>query len=286
MSFLSNTQNRMGLAACLVFGLFIQTTNALASVVTFEGVGPLPNEQMYTGPGGGRYWNGLEPPSGGTVNSSFTIGPATFLNSRSNFPGFGSFSNGFLYSNTTDTTTPGPDNQYSAFPGSGVDGSANYGVAFDGADRIEFSSPQTVASAYFTNTTYAALSMLNGDLFAKQFGGPTGDDEDFFLLTINGEDAMGASTGSVEFYLADFRFADNSLDYIVDEWTLVDLAILGEVSALTFEFSSSDVTSGFINTPTYFAIDNLTIVPLPAGVWLLGSALIGLASLTRRKAMT
>jgi hypothetical protein len=42
-------------------------------------------------------------------------------------------------------------------------------------------------------------------------------------LTIEGLDATGASVGTVEFYLADYRFSNNALDYILEEWAEVDL---------------------------------------------------------------
>ncbi|MEM7304172.1 MAG: DUF4465 domain-containing protein [Pseudomonadota bacterium] len=268
----------------LVMSITLNT--ALAADATFEDLSPM---RSYVGPGGGFFENGQNmtvvssEPSifGGTdYNNSFSSGGFTFANTW-NDPG--DFWSGFAYSNTTDITTSGFTNQYSAYPGGGQGGSHNYGIVFDGADRIELESVQTVLGGYFTNTTYAALSMLNGDTFAKKFGGSTGDDEDWFLLTINGEDATGAETGSVEFYLADYRFADNSLDYLIDEWTYVSLASLGEVSALTFDFSSSDTGQFGINTPAYFAIDNISAVPLPASAWLLVSALIGLATIARRK---
>jgi hypothetical protein len=40
-----------------------------------------------------------------------------------------------------------------------------------------------------------------------------------------------------------------------------------------------------MNTPAYFAMDNLTTsaVPVPAAVWLLGSGLIGLIGIRRNK---
>jgi hypothetical protein len=44
--------------------------------------------------------------------------------------------------------------------------------------------------------TYAALSMRDGDGFAKQFGGASGDDPDYFLLTITGRDALDAITAA------------------------------------------------------------------------------------------
>jgi len=142
----------------------------------------------------------------------------------------------------------------------------------------------TVTGAYFTNTTYAALSMRDGDGFAKKFGGATGNDADWFKLTIKGIDANAQyTTNSVDFYLADYRFADNAQDYIIDEWTWVSLAMLGPVVGLEFDLSSSDVGQWGMNTPAYFAMDDMNAVPVPAAVWLLGSGLIGLVGLRRRQ---
>jgi hypothetical protein len=65
-------------------------------------------------------------------------------------------------------------------------------------------------------------------------------------------------TDTVEFYLADFRFTDNSKDYIIKEWKWVDLTSLGNVDSLVFAMSSSDVGQYGMNTPAYFCIDDLT----------------------------
>ncbi|NEP06842.1 MAG: DUF4465 domain-containing protein [Okeania sp. SIO2G4] len=78
---------------------------------------------------------------------------------------FGSWS-GWSYSNTSDTTKPGFKNQYSAFTGTGFGGTVNYGVAFTfnpGDAMIELPDGYSVDSVRITNTTYAVLSMLNGD---------------------------------------------------------------------------------------------------------------------------
>ncbi len=133
--------------------------------------------------------------------------------------------------------------------------------------------------AWFTNTTYAALSMRDGDAFAKRFGGETGSDPDFFKLIVEGIDAFGGSTGTAELFLADFRFADSAEDYILDEWVFLDLSGLGAVRALRFGFESSDVGAFGINTPVYFAIDDLVTIPEPGHAVLIG---LGLTLLARR----
>ena len=123
---------------------------------------------------------------------------------------------------------------------------------------ITLDKAQTISAVHITNTNYAYYSMLDGDGFAKKFGGPTGADEDWFLLTITGKDAGGNPTGTVAFYLADFRFVDNADDYIIKDWTLVELSSLGEVESLEFGLSSSDGGQGMaMNTPAYFAIDSV-----------------------------
>jgi Domain of unknown function (DUF4465)/PEP-CTERM motif len=255
---------------------------SLALTIDFESLGaglPIPD------PGSGDprfYYDGSSVPSG--QETDFSERGATFRNDFDDFGG-GCCWQGWAYSQTTDTTTPGFANQYSAIPGAGAQGSATYGVAFTGGvagaqgpvTRITLDDPAPVSGAWFTNTTYAALSMRDGDGFAKQFGGASGSDPDFLLLTITGLDAAGLPTGSAEFALADYRFADDSLDYIVDQWTWVDLSGLGAVSALQFELASSDEAFGFLNTPSYFAIDDLEIVPEPATALLLATGLVVLA---------
>jgi hypothetical protein len=200
---------------------------------------------------------------------------------------FGNFSDGdwyfwegFAYSNMSDTTTPGYGNQYSAYPGTGYNaGDDIYAVGYAGFSTIPtvmFSAETSVLGAYFTNTTYAALAMRDGDGPAKQFGGVTGDDPDWFVLTITGRDASGAITETVDFELADYRFADNSEDYIVDSWEYVDLSSLGSVVTLEMTLSSSDVGDWGMNTPAYFAMDNLVVVPEPGTIALLVLGALGL----------
>ncbi|SMP65373.1 Calx-beta domain-containing protein [Neorhodopirellula lusitana] len=196
------------------------------------------------------------------TSGQFQDNSLSFQNSFSNAFGFDSWS-GFSISRATDSTTPGYFNQYSAFPGMGADGTSTYGIAF-ASSAVQVNRPESSApfsSLDITNTTYAALSMRDGDSFAKQFGGESGNDEDFFLLTIDGLDADGDSIGQVEFYMADYRFADNSLDYIIDQWTSVDVSSIGDAVTLSMQLSSSDNGTYGMNTPGYFAIDNVALAP-------------------------
>ncbi|MCK4822507.1 DUF4465 domain-containing protein, partial [bacterium] len=97
-----------------------------------------------------------------------------------------------------------------------------------------------------------------------------------------GVDSAGV-TSLIDFYLADYRFTDNSLDYIVKGWTWLDLSGFGnDVIGLQFALSSSDVGQWGMNTPAYFALDDVTTVPIPGAVWLLGSGLLGLIGIRRK----
>lgn len=226
--------------------------------------------------------------NGQNLSSSFISAGAIFNNNYDTM--FGAWS-GWSYSRVFDITTPGYTNQYAVYNvlgssgAAGAGGSANYAVAygFPGFGSIP-PDPITILlptgyyplSIQVTNTTYAALSMLNGDTFAKKFGGTSGNDPDFFLLTIKGLDAANQQTGTIDFYLADYRFSDNTLDYVIDRWTTVDLSSLGpDTVALSFSLSSSDVGPFGMNTPAYFALDNLVVTPVPEpACWLAGLALV------------
>ena len=121
------------------------------------------------------------------------------------------------------------------------------------------------------------------------FGGASGDDADWLTVTFTGYDAGDAVTGATTFYLADYRFVNNALDYVVDDWTTVDLTGLGgAVKSIRITLDSSDVGMFGINTPTYLAIDNIAFAPVPepsavAALAGLGALASG-ASLRRRRA--
>lgn len=230
----------------------------------------------------------------------YSLGPESFYNGSDGAGGFtesGAFFNnlytdfgggfyawsGWSASNVTDNTTPGFPNQFSAYTGGGAGGSAFYGVAYcfaPGDAYIDLPAGAAPASIRISNATYAAISMRDGDSLAKKFGGPSGDDPDFFKLTIAGLDADGSAAGAVEFYLADYRFADNTLDYIVDDWVDVDLTPLTGAARLSFGLESSDNGVFGMNTPAYFVADDLTFVPEPASIAVVA---LGCALTARRR---
>lgn len=263
------THRIVGALAC---ALGMARLAAALPVADFEDLTLAPNS----------FWSGMD-----------TIGPKSFSSHGVAFRnvsydwggGFTSWE-GFAYSNVNNTTTPGYTNQYAVWtPGVGFGGGGIYAVAYRGAERprLTLPDPAIVESLRVNNTTYAALSMRDGDAFAKKFGGADGNDPDWFRLTIHGIAENGAATGLVEFYLADFRFSDNSQDYILGEWALVDLTSLGTVKHLEFDLSSSDVGAWGMNTPAYFALDQVAVIPEPAAIslWLIGASAVAAA---RRRA--
>ena len=235
---------------------------------TFEDVGAsLADVDVFHGPiSGGQQSEGE---FGEWITSGwFQSGGLEFNNTHSDFFDYGYTTwSQWAYSNHTDTTTSGYGNQFSSIVGSGVDGSSTYGVAF--VEQGGVAQRPTIRklpgdsrrfeSLWVTNTTYAALSMLHGDSFAKQFGGMSGDDEDFFRLTITGKSGDGTDVGTTEVYLADYRFADNADDFILDHWIKVDLSDLAAAESLEFSLDSSDVGDFGMNTPAYFAVDSIQL---------------------------
>jgi len=215
----------------------------------------LPNESWWVG-------------AGGTENG--------FLSNNAFFPTYydsafgGYWGSGFAYSNMTDSVTSGFLNMYSSKAGSGHLSSNNYAVNYDDGYFLPGQMNGTykfeMQEVYLSNNTFAYNSMRDGDDYAKKFGGVTGNDPDFFSVTFDGF-LNGQSVGSqVVFYLADFRFADNTLDYIVRDWTRADLTALGTVDSVAFSFESSDIGDFGINTPLYFCMDDLKMNAVPDGL--------------------
>lgn len=198
------------------------------------------------------------------LNGSSNPGGYSFMDGNVAFENYydtsfgGYWSGGFAISGVKDSTTAGFTNLYACFPAEGQGGSSNYAMANNFAKAILQGNAKgkLVDGLYIANSTFAVLSMRNGDNFAKKFGGADGNDPDWFKLQVFGQ-KNGIPSDTVEFYLADFRFPDNSQDYIVEDWQWLDLKPLGDVDDFIFYLSSSDNSQSGMNTPAFFAIDNL-----------------------------
>ncbi len=85
--------------------------------------------------------------------------------------------------------------------------------------------------------------------------------------TITGYDADHNPRGTIEFYLADFRFEDSAEDYIVDQWAWVDM-------------NEDTVVNGLDVDPFVAAVIGgsgaLRAVPEPSLVVLLAGAVLAL----------
>jgi len=77
------------------------------------------------------------------------------------------------------------------------------------------------------------------------------------MVGIQGINESGEVVNTAEIYLADFRFGDNSKDYISNVWNEIDLSDFGFVKKLVLSFSSSDTGMYGMNTPAYLCIDNI-----------------------------
>ena len=218
------------------------------------------------------YWNGSD--YSGTTNgvglfdTTITDGFHEFSNQYDTTWGASwGFWSGWAFSNQTADTTSGLPGQYSSYAGGAYNGS-NYAIGQDGSEINLAGAAGTWLR--ITNANYAAHSMLNGDGFAKQFGSPndangTSDGtngEDWFLMTIVGYDLSDSIVDSIQFYLADYRFSDTTQDYIIKNWKYIDLTSLGSLERIKFKLSSSDVGQFGMNTPAFFAIDDLLQAPI------------------------
>lgn len=204
------------------------------------------------------YINGSDG-KGGFLSSEYTEPNRGAFFKNSYNPTWGSWS-GFAASNLTDNTTAGYTNLYSTFVGNASSGD-NFAVTSGTQVEFEISSLYGIKSLDISNTTYAALSMKHGDSFAKKFGGADGTDEDWFKVMIYGTDYNDNVIDSVEFFLADFRFADSTQDYILDSWSTIDFTSTGlynvPVKSLQFVLSSTDNSAWGMNTPAGFCLDNI-----------------------------
>lgn len=195
---------------------------------------------------------------------------ASFSNFYTLYPEYNyEYWDGFAYScKGNNVLTDIATDQFDVYNASGAittgagNSSDKFAVAYVGSyygnyPTITFDEPVKVSSLYVNNTAYAVTSMMNGDSYAKKFA-----QGDWFKLTIKGYDTTSATTPvyTKEIYLADYRDTDSTNWSMIRTWTLYD-GFSDEdaaVQKLVFDLSSSDTGTYGMNTPAYFAIDDLT----------------------------
>ncbi len=192
-------------------------------------------------------------------------GSYTFQSGNAKFYGsvMGSSWSDFNVSNATDTMRTSYTKAAVAIPGKGYNNTTNYAIAYV---PIDFMGPVTSATipvgaklqgaaaghkvfgAYFTNSVYAYRYILNGGFYANN--------HHWLKLIVRGYLAGVKSTDSVSVTLADYT--NTASPVLVNNWKWTDLTSLGNVDSLTFDLISSDADPTWgINTPAYFAMDNL-----------------------------
>lgn len=140
----------------------------------------------------------------------------------------------------------------------GHNGSANFCI-HNGSNKYGLSSmlPQlrftdgvarTVDHMWVMNTTYVVNAIVNGDAMNPAFG-----EEDFLKIVAIGLDASGKEVGTTEFFLT------RGTEY-VEEWTRWDLSSLGAVAAIAFNVEGSQNSTYGLNTPAYFAYDDVAVL--------------------------
>jgi hypothetical protein len=188
------------------------------------------------------FWNGSN------LSGGFTCGNAFFQNTYT--PAYSSWT-GFAYSDQHDTVTVtnSPDYNYQYYIDVAESPTNIFAIAYvSDSLNITFTKPINQVSLNVANDSYTAISMRNGDAYAKKFG--VGD---WFKVTITGYSKKN-NVGTTTAYLADFRTAPY---YILNTWELVNLSSFGTVDELSFKLSSSDNGAYGMNTPSYFCLDNI-----------------------------
>jgi hypothetical protein len=270
---------RFAIFVALAFALVAPAALASDIVVNFNDLGYPngsfdPNQGFPAGPapGTGSYDDGWD------LGGGFTSNGVVFGNA---YDAASASWSGWAYSDVDDPTTTGPNpypndyiHQFAAIAGAAPAGSGNYAISFGSGALINLPAGTSPVSFDMTNTTYDYLSMAHGDGFGAKF--TTGDFFELKILGYAGLDGSGAEVGEVDFDLARYTSAAS---LPVGVWTLVDLASLAGSQSLVFDYASSDVGPFGVNTPEYFAMDDLTLgvaTPEPS-TWAM--LLIGLAGL-------
>lgn len=122
--------------------------------------------------------------------------------------------------------------------------------ATEGLPSIYFSdgTARVIDHMYVIATTYFLRGVKLGNSPSRAF-----QEGDVCKLIATGVGADGAVTGTAEFVLA------QDADFVVNTWTKFDLSSLGKVVKVYFNMTSTDTGEWGMNTPAYFAYDDVAV---------------------------
>ena len=221
-------------------------------------------ENLWTDPEDG-FWMGDF--SKGVEGSTFVSGSFRFSNFASDTYGgepTTPFWGNYAYSQTTTNTFSSYIiDQFNNAVGGGVDNSETFLVAYPQGGTIDVINNEdgaVIPGMYITNNAWVVDAILHGDGMSTADGTETGaftgnigfQTGDWFLLTITADNGK-----SIEYYLADYRSADETQHYYVNDWQWLDLSSLGTVKSLSFFLTSSRRNKWGTTTPSFFCLDNI-----------------------------
>ncbi len=141
----------------------------------------------------------------------------------------------------------------------GHNGSKNFCVHFgyvsnatfetEGLQYLSFSDgvARVIDHMYVIPTSYTLSVEEYGNAYASKL--TTGG---WLKIVAYGVDASGKLTGTEEFYLC-------QSGNLVKDWTKWDLSSLGKVAKIVFNMEGSDAGEWGLNTPAYFAYDDVAV---------------------------
>ena len=180
----------------------------------------------------------------------------------------GYYWDGFTICKSSYNATGGTEHQWSNMAGGGVNVTADgvsvdpekpYVIAFwswfyeDPSLAIMFDNGNAydVKGMYINNTPYAYYCCTE----ENSFGRPLNQEGDYFKVIAHGVHEDG-SESTTELELCGFH---NGQFSGITDWTWWDMSELGKVVEIYFTMESTDTGDYGMNTPAYFAMDQLTV---------------------------
>lgn len=151
--------------------------------------------------------------------------------------------------------------------GAGTGGSNTFAVVNgfgDTAPSMSFTDGAVyeIESIDICPTSYVYGVITQGNPYGMEPDKNLEQQKGWFKILAYGYDAQGNATNGgkpVEYYIADYRDGSKTKTAIASTWKTWNIAALGKVNKIKFDFDGSDKGTYGLNTPAYAAIDNIHI---------------------------